>query len=106
MPDAVTVVDTVKPSSAATSPAVSTGRSLTVNYAAVDQGAGIKEVELWVGLPGTAGYELSAVDPTPLTPNSRSPCKPATARLGSTREPVMWRQVRGYTQVKTPRLDI
>ena len=68
VPDAVTAVDTVKPGSAATSPAHSTARSLIVNYAAVDQGAGLKEVELWVRFPGAAGYELSAVDPTPQTP--------------------------------------
>jgi hypothetical protein len=68
-PDAVTTLDTVSPTSAATAPAVSTARSLTVNYSAADRGAGVEAVELWTLVPGATRYELSSVDRTPETPS-------------------------------------
>ncbi|MGH2755528.1 MAG: hypothetical protein ACRDLB_14010, partial [Actinomycetota bacterium] len=64
-PDATTLLDTVAPESAASSPATSTTPAITVDYSASDDASGLSEVELWVKGPSDSAYALAATDDTP-----------------------------------------
>ena len=56
--DTLTALDTVKPSSSATSPALSNSTSIAVNYSAGDSSpsSALDKVELYAKAPGDAGY--------------------------------------------------
>ncbi len=63
-PDATTLLDTVAPTSQATSPATDTLSSFTVSYTAADNdgGAGLAQVDLYVQAPGQSSYTKVASD--------------------------------------------
>jgi hypothetical protein len=65
--DDSTVVDGVKPSSSADSPATSNSNSFNVAYSASDATAGLDKVELYANGPGAGGYVLAGTDSTPGT---------------------------------------
>src|SRR5207253_1259901 len=74
-PGATTLVDTAKPTSAATSPQYSTSNAFTVSYTASDPGAyasGLDKVELWAKAPGDLGYTRVQTDSSPTASGSFS----------------------------------
>jgi hypothetical protein len=70
--DAVTVLDTRAPTSAATAPATSTSSSVTVDYSASDGGSGLSRVDLFAQAPGQSQYALVASDTNPQATGSFS----------------------------------
>src|SRR5207249_4474101 len=65
--ETTTLEDTVKPGSQATAPATNNQPTITVSYGASDHSpsSGLASVELWVKVPGGAGYTKAATDSTP-----------------------------------------
>jgi len=61
-----TQLDTVAPSSSATSPALSSSTTISVPWTASDNngGSGLQRVDLYVQAPGQSGYTLVASDPS------------------------------------------
>jgi hypothetical protein len=62
--DSETLLDTQRPESAASSPALSSSTTIQISYTASDA----KEVELWVQKPGASDYSFVASDTTPASP--------------------------------------
>ncbi|MGB7588535.1 MAG: hypothetical protein WBM00_07490, partial [Solirubrobacterales bacterium] len=67
------LVDTVAPTSQASSPEAGGSTTIPVSYAAADSGgAELASVELWVRPPGAFEYKLVATDSSPASPGSFS----------------------------------
>jgi peptidoglycan/xylan/chitin deacetylase (PgdA/CDA1 family) len=64
-PQATTLLDTIVPASAATSPAYSTSTTMSVTYTASDAGSGLATIELWAKAPGASAYTQASTDTTP-----------------------------------------
>jgi VCBS repeat-containing protein len=58
-------IDTVKPSSAASSPAFTNGGSIQVGYTANDAGSGLDKVELYAKAPGAGSFSKVDTDSSP-----------------------------------------
>ena len=71
-PQTTTLLDTIAPVSAATSPAYRTTTSITVSYTASDAGSGLATVELWAKAPGASAFTKASTDATPTAAESLS----------------------------------
>jgi hypothetical protein len=69
-PDAITLVDTIAPSSAATAPATALTTAITVSYTAADSGSGLQRVDLYAQAPGETRFTLAASDTAPQSSGS------------------------------------
>src|SRR5205823_4540090 len=67
--DSETLLDTAKPASSATSPALSSSTTIAVDYSASDNtpSSGLDKVELYAKAPGDSAYAKVATDSTPAT---------------------------------------
>src|SRR5206468_1414603 len=72
--DTSTLVDTVKPISAASSPALSSSTTIQVDYSAADDSpsSGLDKVELYAKAPGDSAYAKVATDSSPTSAGSFS----------------------------------
>ena len=69
-PDTSTIYDITAPTSSATSPTATNASPFTVTYAATDATSGVKEVDLYVDVPGGGtSYVLVDTDTTPASPS-------------------------------------
>ena len=71
-PQTTTLLDTIAPVSAATSPAYRTTTSISVSYTASDAGSGLATVELWAKAPGASAFTKASTDATPTASESLS----------------------------------
>src|SRR5439155_5920642 len=69
--DAETLLDTAKPSSSATSPALSNSTTIAVDYTASDAApsSGLDKVDLYAKAPGDSAYAKGATDSSPDIPS-------------------------------------
>src|SRR5439155_17693423 len=72
--DSETLLDTAKPASSASSPALSSSTTIQVDYSAADDSpsSGLDKVELYAKAPGDSSYSKVATDSSPTSAGSFS----------------------------------